>query len=106
LALLDVHEFLQPYVSGLEHRDVDFEVARYLLNDPASNQFERGAIGGIAGGADRRRGKMIEQAPRRVLFIGEKTAIDQRGLENRHLQAAEQSAQRFGNRRVAKDVVE
>src|SRR3979411_1076389 len=41
-----------------------------------------------------------------MFLVRKEAAIDQRRLENRYLQAAEKAAQRFGDRLIAKDVVE
>src|SRR5208282_6362477 len=104
LALLGVNEFLQPGVGGLEDRQVDLEITADFLDDAGGDQLEPDAIAFIAGRADRCRGKMIEQAPSRMLLVGKERPIEERRLENRHLQAPEQLTQRLRDRRIAEDV--
>jgi hypothetical protein len=87
-------------------RDIDLEVAADFVDDPGGDELERIPVSPVADGADGRQGQVIEQASRRVFPVGKETAIDQRRLEDRDLQAAEKAAQRLGDRRIAKDVVE
>ena len=106
LALLGVDEFLQLRVGFVEHRDIDIEVVADLVDNSGGHELESGPVSRIAHGADSRQGQVIEQASRRVFPVRKEAAVDQRRLQNRNLQATEKAAQRFGNRRIAKDVVE
>src|SRR5205807_7354155 len=99
-------EILQLGVGTSKNLDVDCEVAGNFVDHTRGNELGRGAITCIAGRTDGSRGQMVEEAARRVFLVGEKGSIEERGLEYRYLEAAEQASQRFGDRGIAKDIVE
>ncbi len=93
-------------IGPVEHRDVDPEIAAYPVDDRACDGLEGVAVVRVAGRADGAFGKPVEQAPRGVLAVREEPAIEQRGLDDRNLHAAEQLAELGGDRRIAEHVVE
>ena len=106
LALTRFDEVLELRIGGSEHRGIDLELAAQLVDEARREAFEPRTIGVVAACADRCGGKVVEEPPRRMLPVGEKCPVDERRLEDRHLEPPEELAQRPGDRVIAEDVVE
>ena len=104
LALDEIREIV---VHLREQRDVVTEIAQDATHrrlDPAVQRFGRAiAVIDPPHCGTRQR---VKEPPRRVLFAAEEGAVDDRDLEHRNLQSAQQGLHRVGHVVIVEDEVE
>ena len=106
LPTFGVDESRDPLIGFVERRQIDFEARRHIVDHVGGERFQRRAIIGIVGRADRRGRQQIERVTSRIARVLEKRRIEQRALEDRHLQARDERTKLVGDRRVARRVFE